>query len=93
MRKIVWALVLMAIVAMPAIGMAKKAKFNVIKSKNDYELITFILGDSIYSKGKGWLSYTIDPQTCLCFMNRAVEVDCQKLAVYSELKPYVEKCK
>jgi hypothetical protein len=92
MKKIVWAVVVMAVLALPALGMAKKAKFNVVKPETkDYELITFKLGDS-YGEGKGWLSYTVDPQTCLCFMNRMVGVDCKKLAVYPELKPYVEKC-
>ncbi len=90
MKKFVCAVVTMAMLAIPVIGIAKEAKWEKVKIENDYKLYRFQLEDDHF------FEYIFDPQACLCFFESfsgASPVDCKKLAVYPEMAKYVEQCK
>lgn len=90
MKKFIGVVVTMAMLAIPTVGLAKKAKWEQIKMENDYKIYEFEVIGEVFR-------YRIDPQTCLCCLDKGgggyTIIDCQKLAGYSELKPYIEQCR
>lgn len=94
MGRFVCMVVAVAMFVFPVAVMAKEAKLETIElEKKDYKIYDVMVHNSLHKSHR----YRIDPQICLCTqivdLGGASVVDCQKLAAYPEVKPYVEQCK